>query len=199
MRGSSGSSSKRCERFHSGVRFAASRDSGSSPLPASPGEDHLGASGEPLFDEAALTRLGIDPRDATLLHERWEQFEMEKLYLVDAATREGWLRKPRLSREIQAARAALQEELGDLLPQDPLLLLHAGHVRGNGSQRRSGNRPRQPVPHFQHQNDPLVEPQLVPTRSMEWRCWSGEHSLGVLLGEGGCVGTTPATRPAEAA
>jgi hypothetical protein len=82
-------------------------------LPESPGEDSLGANGEPLFDEAALTRLGIDPRDAALLHERWEQFEMEKLYLVDAATREGWLRKPRFRREIQAARTALREELGD--------------------------------------------------------------------------------------
>jgi hypothetical protein len=82
-------------------------------LPESPGEDSLGANGEPLFDEAALTRLGTYPRDAALLHERWAQFEMEKLYLLDAATREGWLRKPRFRREIQAARAALREELGD--------------------------------------------------------------------------------------
>ena len=82
-------------------------------LPESPGEDSLSAEGEPLFDEAALTRLGIYPRDAALLHERWAQFEMEKLYLVDTATREGWLRKPRFGREIQASRAALREELGD--------------------------------------------------------------------------------------
>jgi len=82
-------------------------------LPDSAGADSLGAKGEALFDEAALTQLGIYPRDAALLHERWEQFEMEKLYLVDAATREGWLRKPRFGREIQAARVALREELGD--------------------------------------------------------------------------------------
>lgn len=82
-------------------------------LPEWAGEDSLGAKGEALFDETALTRLGIYPRNAALLHERWEQFEMEKLYLVDAATREGWLRKPRFRREIQEARAALQEELGD--------------------------------------------------------------------------------------
>ena len=84
-----------------------------SSLPESPGEDFLSAKGEALFDEAALARLGIYPRDAALLHERWEQFEMEKLYLVDAATREGWLRKPRFMRELQAARVGLQEELGD--------------------------------------------------------------------------------------
>jgi hypothetical protein len=84
-----------------------------SDFPGWQGEDSLGASGEPLFDEAALTRLGIDPRDAALLHERWEQFEMDKLYLVDAATREGWLGKPRFRKKIQAARADLREELGD--------------------------------------------------------------------------------------
>ena len=33
-------------------------------FPGSEGDDSLGARGEPLFDEAALTRLGIDPRDA---------------------------------------------------------------------------------------------------------------------------------------
>jgi len=82
-------------------------------LPEWAGEDFRGAKGEALFDEGALTRLGVYPRDAELLHERWEQFEMEKLYLVDEATREGWLRRPRLRREIQAARATLREELGD--------------------------------------------------------------------------------------
>jgi hypothetical protein len=83
------------------------------PLPNSPGADLLEDRGETLFDEAALTRLGVYPRDAALLHERWEQFEMEKLYLVDLATREGWLRKPRFGREMQSVRAALREELGD--------------------------------------------------------------------------------------
>jgi hypothetical protein len=82
-------------------------------LPEGAGEDSLGSRGGALFDEAVLTRLGVYPRDAAFLRERWEQFEMEKLYLVDAATREGWLRMPRLRREMQAARATLQEELGD--------------------------------------------------------------------------------------
>jgi hypothetical protein len=96
-----------------GDSAAPAETSRGSSLPESQGEDSLGASGEPLFDEAALTRLGVDPRDAALLHERWEQFEMEKLYLVDAATREGWLGKPRFRKKMQAARAALREDLGD--------------------------------------------------------------------------------------
>jgi len=78
-----------------------------------PGEDFLGANEKAPFDEAALTRLGIHPRDAARLHERWEQYEMERLYLTDAAIREGRLMTPRTAREQQAARVALREELGN--------------------------------------------------------------------------------------
>jgi len=96
-----------------GDSVASADTSRQGSLPGWAGEDSLGAKGEALFDEAALTRLGVYSRDAVLLHERWEQFAMEKLYLVDAATREGWLGRPRFRGEMQAARAALQEELGD--------------------------------------------------------------------------------------
>jgi hypothetical protein len=82
-------------------------------LAQSPEENSLSASGRAPFDEAALTRLGIHPWDAARLHERWEQFEMERLYLTDAAMREGWLMTPRFRREQQAARGAFREELGD--------------------------------------------------------------------------------------
>ncbi len=47
------------------------------------------------------------------MHERWEHFEMERLYLMDVAMREGWLMTPRFKREQQFARLALREELGD--------------------------------------------------------------------------------------
>ena len=56
---------------------ASSDASRQGSLPEWAGEDFLAARGEALFDEAALTRLGVYPREAELLHERWEQFEME--------------------------------------------------------------------------------------------------------------------------
>jgi hypothetical protein len=92
---------------------ASADTAGRGSLPEWEGEPPPGSEGEALFDEAALMRLGVHPRDAALLHERWEQHEMEKFYIIDAAAREGWLRKRRFRRELQATRAALREELGD--------------------------------------------------------------------------------------
>ncbi|MEN8184700.1 MAG: PDZ domain-containing protein, partial [Myxococcota bacterium] len=65
------------------------------------------------FDVEALVRVGFDPREAERLRNRWEEFEMEKLYLRDLATREGWGSSPRHRQEQQGLALALAEGLGD--------------------------------------------------------------------------------------
>ena len=68
------------------------------------------------FDEQALLDAGFDPREAARLRERVETFELERLYLRDRATREGWVGTPRFAEEGRALEArgrALREELGD--------------------------------------------------------------------------------------
>ena len=64
------------------------------------------------FDEKALVELGVDPKEAAWLHERSDEFELEKLYLLDRATREGWLLKPRHRLAAHALERELRDELG---------------------------------------------------------------------------------------
>jgi membrane-associated protease RseP (regulator of RpoE activity) len=68
------------------------------------------------FDEQALLDAGFDPREAARLRERVETFELERLYLRDRATREGWAGTQRFAEEARALEArgrALRDELGD--------------------------------------------------------------------------------------
>ncbi len=67
----------------------------------------------PSFDEQALRELDMAPSEITRLHERFDAFEMERLELIDRATREGWVRKPRFRQANQEHRWALQYELGN--------------------------------------------------------------------------------------
>jgi len=72
------------------------------------------------FDEKALVELGVDPKEAVWLHERSDEFELAKLYLLDQATREGWLLKPRHRLAAQALERELRDDLGEE-PYDRLL------------------------------------------------------------------------------
>jgi hypothetical protein len=67
------------------------------------------------FDEDALVQLGIGAEDAAWLHERSDEFDMEKLYLADRATREGWLLTPRYRLATQGLDRELHNELGEEL------------------------------------------------------------------------------------
>ena len=67
------------------------------------------------FDEEALVQLGVDAEEAAWLHERSDEFEMEKLYLLDRATREGWLLTPRYRLAAKGLDRELHNELGEEL------------------------------------------------------------------------------------
>jgi hypothetical protein len=93
------------------------------PPPAGAGEAAAGAAEAPAgalglaggapFDEAALVGAGVDPERARRLRERWEEHELEKLYLADEALRGGWLRSPRHAEQRRGLEAGLREELGE--------------------------------------------------------------------------------------
>lgn len=78
-----------------------------------------GAEGPPgpadggFFDEQALIEQGVDPDRAAWLHEKYEELEMERLYLGDEAAREGWLFTPRHRLASQAAEQRLIDEIGE--------------------------------------------------------------------------------------
>lgn len=76
----------------------------------------------PGFDAAVLISAGLDPVRAADLRERWEEHELEKLYLRDQAAREGWMMTPRHRREQNEITARLRYELGE---EDYAALLYA--------------------------------------------------------------------------
>jgi len=64
----------------------------------------------------ALIDAGINEEQAIWIQERLDEIELQKLYLHDRASREGWLNKPRYNkerREYQNAVAELRGEVGD--------------------------------------------------------------------------------------
>jgi len=67
----------------------------------------------PSFDESALQKIGLDPDQIRWLHERSDQFELDRLDLIDRATREGWVRTPRYAQALREENAELREELDD--------------------------------------------------------------------------------------
>ena len=74
------------------------------------------------FDEAALAEQGIDEQRATWLRERFEELQMEELYLRDEAARAGWLNTPRFREQLETLRGESREALGD---DDYDLMLYA--------------------------------------------------------------------------
>ena len=67
----------------------------------------------PVFDVSGLVSHGLPLHEAERLRERWEQHELDKIYLDDQAAREGWRRKPRHYHQRQRLERELTEELGD--------------------------------------------------------------------------------------
>lgn len=68
------------------------------------------------LDEARLLEAGLHPADIEALRERFGEIEMERLYLRDEATRDGWLHTGRYRkalREIDLSLDALRGEFGD--------------------------------------------------------------------------------------
>jgi len=67
---------------------------------------------ERSFDEAPLVEAGLSTREAQELHERFDQAELDRLYLRDEALREGWFGGPRWRMSMIGMRVGLQDELG---------------------------------------------------------------------------------------
>jgi hypothetical protein len=90
---------------------------GASDAPAGDGADspsatEVAAAGE-WFDESALLERGIPPDEVARLNRRFQESEMEVLYLRDQATREGWSRRFRMMNELADLRGQLREQVGD--------------------------------------------------------------------------------------
>lgn len=95
---------------------AASGAAGQVAAVEAPRDGVHGVAGRVSFDEAALVRGGFRPDEATRLRELAESVEMDRLYLRDRATREGWVSTPRFAEEFRAVgerTERLRSELGD--------------------------------------------------------------------------------------
>ena len=68
------------------------------------------------FNEQALTDAGVDQAKVSYIKNVFEQAEMDKLYLRDQATREGWMGSERFNdamKEISDRNSALRAQLND--------------------------------------------------------------------------------------
>lgn len=86
------------------------------PQEPPPPEEPPPASGsQPFVDTDVLARAGFAPSEVAELRARFEAVELERLYLRDQATREGWIGKPRFRqrlRELETRTESLREEYG---------------------------------------------------------------------------------------
>lgn len=90
---------------------ATVEDSDDEP-PADPGDGDLPVARRKggWLDEEALLEAGFHPSELEALRARFEEIELERLYLRDQATREGWVGKPRFRRRM----AVLGQRYGEL-------------------------------------------------------------------------------------
>lgn len=71
---------------------------------------------EPVFDEEALRTAGLSMTIVKQTRERFEQLEMDRLFLRDRAIREGWMGTVRYSNEVEKLEGRKQDinnSLGD--------------------------------------------------------------------------------------
>ncbi len=79
-----------------------------------PGDaDATAPQARPTFDEQALLAVGVAPDEVSWLHRRFDEFEMERLELLDRAMREGWAKDPSYRQERGALNFSLREEIGE--------------------------------------------------------------------------------------
>jgi len=65
------------------------------------------------FDTKQLTEIGVDERHAEYIRERFEELQMDELYLRDQATRDRWIHKPRYGAEFRALSDEARAAIGD--------------------------------------------------------------------------------------
>ncbi len=94
---------------------------GAGPTPIDRGTGDSGGtaaalSARPRFDEAALVEAGFDRAEVSAYRTRLDEIELERLYLRDRATREGWLDSERYleeSRQLNGEITATRDEFGE--------------------------------------------------------------------------------------
>lgn len=70
----------------------------------------------PVLDDQLLRDAGLNNTQVTQVRERFEQLEMDRLYLKDRANREGWMGTVRYSNEVtklEESRLEVRNSLGD--------------------------------------------------------------------------------------
>lgn len=85
------------------------------PAAAPPPQDTT-HSNEPVFDEDALRAAGLSMTMVKQTRERFEQLEMDRLFLRDRAIREGWMGTTRYTAEVEkleGRREDINNSLGD--------------------------------------------------------------------------------------
>ncbi len=70
-------------------------------------------SGRPWFDAAALAAHGAPPSEIERLTGIFSESEMQRIDLAHRARREGWHRKRRFYKAVEAQQGRLREEIGD--------------------------------------------------------------------------------------
>ena len=83
------------------------------PFPSK--SDTAATQARPTFDEEALLTVGVPADEASWLHRRFDEFELERLELLDQARREGWAKDPSYRQERRALKLGLREEIGEEL------------------------------------------------------------------------------------
>jgi len=83
---------------------------------AAPAAQEAAHTNEPVFDEEALRTAGLSMATVKQTRERFEQLEMDRLFLRDRAIREGWMGTVRYSNEVEKLEGRKQDinnSLGD--------------------------------------------------------------------------------------
>ena len=65
------------------------------------------------FNRTALEQAGLSSSEIREIEDRWEEYEMQKLYLTDRATREGTLNTREYMAEVAQLDRAVREDLGN--------------------------------------------------------------------------------------
>lgn len=74
------------------------------------------------FDDAALVKAGLDPRDFDDLKDQYEALTLKELQLSNRARREGWLGKPKFFKKIRTMQQNFRKSL---TPEDYDRVLYA--------------------------------------------------------------------------
>lgn len=107
---------KELNELKSQVNLPSSKTVTEAPLTRATAPDRNTGRETETPDEQTLRDAGLSASQVAQVKERYEQLEMDRLYLRDRATREGWMGTVRYSNEVaklEASRQEVRNSLGD--------------------------------------------------------------------------------------